>query len=164
MFSWTVVNIGEGKTLKTSWTDSISIQAPSIPSTVTLLQKIIKIGSRLARMEKYSVNTSTVLPYTVYGELAIKLISDVYSFTGDTEMSNNVNIVSPVDIKLRAIDLKVTSFIINNAIQAGNNLSVTYTVQNVGAENASQLIWKDRIFISESFFGDPITSEIEAMQ
>lgn len=111
MFSWTVVNIGEGKTLKTSWTDSISIQAPSIPSTVTLLQKIIKIGSRLARMEKYSVNTSTVLPYTVYGELAIKLISDVYSFTGDTEMSNNVNIVSPVDIKLRAIDLKVTSFI-----------------------------------------------------
>ena len=149
MFTWHVENIGEGGTLATSWTDSVYIQTAPSSIYILLIRRQVSEESRLGSMGEYSVSASVVLPFTVYGNLAFKVVVDEKDVTGDKDVTSNTKIVSPVSVQLRAIDLKVTAArVTNEDVQAGSNMYVTYTVQNVGNMDADHLVWTDMLTLS----------------
>ncbi|XP_053382669.1 uncharacterized protein LOC128549620 [Mercenaria mercenaria] len=123
--SWTVQNSGNDSPLSQMyWQDRVKLV-----SRERQLNYIEKVNG-LQPLENYRQNVSVVLPFSIYGNVAFRLVVDnIYKSTRDPSTTNNIFTLSDVEVKLRAADLTPSDNIqINEYILAGKPILVNYRV------------------------------------
>ncbi|KAL4240889.1 hypothetical protein ACF0H5_001671 [Mactra antiquata] len=147
---WTVENNGKGKTLTSTWFDSIFIKYGQNQHFNLLSEIPISNNNYLDPRQSYSRNISLYLPLTIYGSISLMARSDSYRASGDNTPSNNIYTIPSVDIDLRAVDMVLKHLEIRQNFEGEKSLQITYTVSNAGNRNIENETWTDLIYVSQS--------------
>ncbi|WDD36491.1 CARDB domain-containing protein (plasmid) [Nostoc sp. UHCC 0926] len=169
--SYTVTNLGIGETDRDTWTDTIWLtRDKNRPSPTNKERKsedilltsvghngVLKVG------EKYSAQIDVTLPSQITGEWYISAWSDAYNVVLEdtldintnpddpTELDNNNYKARPISILLTPPpDLVVTTVVPTTQAVGGQPFSVSWTVQNQGANGIAASNWVDNVYLSDS--------------
>ena len=144
---YTVSNVGEHVTHDNRWTDAFYLnQSPNLNGAVQLGSKIH--NGQLDTNAQYVDSLNVILPNNWSGD------GYLIGFTDATdqivEMNSNANNlkITPVSVSLPLpCDLTVTQPDFPQSAIAGENISVSWTVRNIGANTAQGNI-KDAVYLS----------------
>ena len=168
---YTVTNLGIGETDRDSWTDTIWLtRDKNRPSPTNregkaediLLTSVGHNGS-LKVGDKYETQIDVTIPGQVTGEWYITAWSDAYNIVLEDTLDINANPDDPTELdnnnyKARPItilltpppDLVVTTVTPTTQAIGGQPFSVSWTVQNQGANGIAQSNWVDNVYLSDS--------------
>lgn len=168
---YTVTNLGIGETDRDSWTDTIWLtRDKNRPSPANreggaediLLTNVGHNGS-LKVGEKYEAQVDVIIPGQISGEWYITAWSDAYNVVLEdtfdintnpddpTELDNNNYKARPITILLTPPpDLVVTTVAPTTQAVGGQPFSVSWTVQNQGANGIAASNWVDNVYLSDS--------------
>ncbi|WP_422665759.1 CARDB domain-containing protein (plasmid) [Anabaena sp. PCC 7938] len=168
---YTVTNLGIGETDRDSWTDTIWLtrdkNRPSPTNSEGNAEDILltNVGhSGLLKVgEKYEAEVNVLIPGQITGEWYITAWSDAYNVVLEdtfdintnpddpTELDNNNYKARPITILLTPPpDLVVTSVTPTTQAVGGQPFSVSWTVQNQGANGIATSNWIDQVYLSDS--------------
>ncbi|MCB0306789.1 MAG: cadherin-like domain-containing protein, partial [Calditrichaeota bacterium] len=150
---WSVRNSGSGAVLGSSWRDDLYVShLPAFDPDSALL-----VGSKprsfdLPPDSVYVAEASVTLPNGIQGDYYLFAIADGGNtiFEHDQEGNNRLRSSGAAQIQLSPwADLIVTNVDIPDSANVGQQLRLTYTVQNDGAVKTRSSVWQDRIYVSE---------------
>ncbi|MBL0061277.1 MAG: pre-peptidase C-terminal domain-containing protein [bacterium] len=145
---WLVENIGAGVTAVSNWYDAFYLsQNVTLDPTDTRIATFARNGA-LASLDSYPVNLTGDLPYFASGNYYLIAKADnsgsVYEHTGE---SNNIA-TWPISIFLPPpSDLIVTNVSLPDSANAGDVVTITYTLENVSGNQAAGVM-RDAIYFS----------------
>ncbi|MEH2565659.1 CARDB domain-containing protein [Bradyrhizobium sp. AZCC 2289] len=148
--SWRVANVGTSGTVASTWKDRVVLSADAVfdPSDI-VLGDVTHNGS-LAPGENYVGQATLQLPNGVSGQFSILVVSDIGGQVYEKGLTQNNTGVSINQIAVApapSADLAVTQIVAPAGGVPGQQLDVTWTVQNVGA-GAALAPWVDRVYLS----------------
>ena len=156
--SWTIDNLGPGKTLETFWTDSVYMSEDQVlDGGDRLLGSLGRNGKLESGVGYTTPSTPFNLPIGVFGDFYIFVRTDTYNqvFEHAFESNNTGFDAIPLRINLTPPpDLVVSSVIAPDNALANHILTVTYQVANEGASVTPNPSWLDRLYLST----DPVLS------
>jgi subtilase family serine protease len=175
--TFTVSNVGDGRTSATSWVDSIFLSDDEVfDYNFTSSESVLRVNERLVGTsehigalepgESYSTTTRIRLPDDAIGDRYVFVYTDipggskqsiggeVYEFNQDldnwTGRAIAITLTPPPD-------LVVTSVVPPPAAQSGERVDLSWTVENRGPGGTRATRWRDVAYISE-------TPEFDALQ
>ncbi|XP_076095373.1 uncharacterized protein LOC143066264 [Mytilus galloprovincialis] len=150
--SWKVQNIGEGKTLISRWTDTLSaVIVSNYGSKYTLGQFYGGSDHRLSHNKSYVINQELVLPPYVYGKVYFLINIDYFSQTADDNSNNNIKITPIVNVPLKSPDLYIYKLnVISDEVYSGSPLEIECSIGNRGVSIKSNQRWFQTIIISST--------------
>ncbi len=165
VISYTVTNSGANSTTENYWRDKIYLS----PTETFNLQTAKEVGNyyrsgNLAMNSSYSPQVRITIPDNIWGTWYFFVQTDaqnnVFEYLGDTNniaaCSHATEILYP-DLELASIQLNATQLI------AEENISLSWTVKNVGTGKITSTNITDEIFISSSaVFGAGTLTSIAA--
>ena len=162
--TYTVTNLGVGATLVNGWTDTIWLSAGKIrpnPNNGDILLASVAHTGSLVVDGGYDQTVDVTIPQELAaGIYYIIPWVDPYGVVLQTELAVNTNPDDPSQIQndnykaqtvqvLGALpDLTVTNVVGPAQIEAGNPVTIAWTVQNIGLADAEQGGWGDRVYLS----------------
>ena len=156
--SWTIDNLGPGKTLETFWTDSVYMSEDQVlDGGDRLLGSLGRNGKLESGVGYTTPSTPFNLPIGVFGDFYIFVRTDTYNQVFEHAFeTNNIGFDAiPLRINLTPPpDLVVSSVIAPDNALANHILTVTYQVANEGASVTPNPSWLDRLYLST----DPVLS------
>ena len=146
----TVTNVGKHATRSDKWSDTYYLS----PSTVLNTQTATKLGSKthvgaLPVGGKYTNEVSFKIPPTLQGNFMLFVVSDAAN-TITEENENNSGCI-PVYVNGSAdtpADLEISGITAPSVITAGDDITISYQLANVGAFTANGTI-NDVIYLSK---------------
>ena len=149
---WTVENEGTGGTLVGAWHDRIYLSQNIAynPSLSTLLGSSYYNGGPLDPDSSYTKNQTVTLPQGIFGRYYIHVVTDVHDRVFEYALENNNDLTSdsmtvfltpPVDLVVPTVS---TVAIADNREQ----ITVQWTVQNIGGSVTPQSRWSDRVYLT----------------
>lgn len=106
------------------------------------------VGDYLSINEIYNKSINVDLPENIFGEYYFYVISN-YAGLFEGTYSNNILRSDPINIVLRPpADLTVTSLNVPESAIASQDISITWTVENIGNNPPLTDQWKDKVYIS----------------
>ncbi|MBA2747004.1 MAG: hypothetical protein H0U44_12325, partial [Flavisolibacter sp.] len=149
---WETKNIGKGGTLNQGWVDAVYLSKDAIlePATDYLLGTVPN-PSELGVANSYVQMASFILPKGIDGAFYVFVVTNQYDQLIELNKTNNTLISSTTTtIKLTPPpDLKVTSIIPPNVAFSGQNVNVTWRVDNAGTGSTQASYWIDRLYLSK---------------
>jgi Subtilase family/SdrD B-like domain/CARDB/RTX calcium-binding nonapeptide repeat (4 copies) len=148
--SWTVANLGAGKTNINYWYDSFYLSTDTTISANDISLGSVYHAGELEANATYNASATFTLPIDLTGtyNLLVRTDSNNYVLEGALESNNDRANVSSTTIALSAVpDLVVQSVDAPAQGIAGQSISLTWTIANNGA-NASQN-WYDAVYLSQ---------------
>jgi len=153
LVDWTVVNLGNGDTAVSQWSDRLIISKDAVvgngDDVILFTQSHVGL---LNPAGQYSVDDRLVqLPFTLDpGNYSLFLISDISNqvFESPTGEANNINSALPITVTRQTADLRVMSVTSPSAAISGQGLIVSWTVQNMSVTAPNSNTWTDTIYIS----------------
>ncbi len=147
----TVVNNGAHATRQDKWSDVYYLS----PSSILDMSKATKIGSKthvgkLAVGQSYTNNLTFTLPQSITGSYMLFAVTDGGNAIVETNEEDNSKSI-PVFINgqhTRPADLIVFNIVAPSSIQAGENMTISYDVSNIGEYTAAGEL-RDAIYFSE---------------
>jgi parallel beta-helix repeat protein len=159
---WNNLNIGNGDVLNIGWGTRVLLSTSSTfdPNNVTLLATVN--DNSLPSSDTSSHQVSVVLPNGISGQYYIYVETDYNTDIYETNENNNVNTLGiSLAINLAPwIDLTPTMLQPQSTTNAGNALSVNYTIKNDGTTTAQGLSWQDKIYLSSNSTWNPSTAQL----
>lgn len=159
LVEWLVTNIGEGEVKETQkWTDMIEIFLVENGKFRSLLKTSVSIeGKRLAPNGNYQARTEVVLPLKLFGEASVQVIVNqrdtLYESTlDDNKLTSFFTILPPDTPDLSLLSLELSK----NEILTGQELLVSYTVENEGNSDLTPTAWNDDVRIMSAASGNQI--------
>ncbi len=157
---WTVSNSGQGPTNAANWKDRISM-FPSAQSSGGSVAEVDNI-SFLNAGESYIASAAVKVPRGYVGSYKIGVKTDQYGALNEENTTNNA---LTRDIMLSAPplpDLIVNNVQAPNVVYAGEPVSITWTVENIGdaAAAATTAAWRDRVYLSTDETFSPGTDRL----
>ncbi len=143
---WTVTNTGQGPTNTPQWTDSLYIgTSPTSLSGAAFLQSTQSV-SALNPGESYTASAIVKVPRGYNGAYHFLVKSDSYGDLNEENPNNNLR-SNPVQINIPPLpDLIVETVQAPDEVFAGQEISINYTVRNIGTGDAGYR--RDRIYFS----------------
>jgi hypothetical protein len=159
--SYTVKNIGEGKTLMSSWYDMLYISDDNILSNEDIvLTPNNKHSGPLAPGEEYTKTLNVFLPNGISGEYYFIAETDWKYKVYDADRPNNLRNSEPISISLSpSPDIVVDTIIVKEEYTAGQPDSVHYKISNTGQADIGNITWYDYIYLSV----DPILNSFDKL-
>ncbi len=141
--SWTVVNDGD-TTFTWSWTDELSLSTngtfetgPSIIASVDTQDSVPLLPG-----QEYTITETIAIPDTIRynhigaaGERYLVLNTNRFQDVTESDYANNIHVV-PITILPPEVDLVPTDHTLPSTVAAGDSLSFSWTVDNLGSEDA----------------------------
>ncbi len=156
LVNWTVVNQGLGDTIRARWTDRVYLSNsetfdPNHDRLLASFQKTFPAGTLLAKDGQYSRSELVAIPFDLVGDFKLYVVTDYNNEVFEAaEEANNISEGIPLSITRETPDLRVTSVLADtNAVTTGQ-LSVTWTVQNVGSGATNVNWWEDDVYLSSN--------------
>ncbi|MDA8746284.1 hypothetical protein N9N28_16795, partial [Rubripirellula amarantea] len=165
-----VTNQGVGVTIPNSWTDQIwltrDVDRPNTARGDRLLKSVTHRGE--LEVGEFYENVVTVnLPAFTEGQFYITVFSDPYNRVFENQFATNLNPDAPNDIdgnnfKATPItvlltppaDLQVTDVTADSVATGGEQVTVSWRVENRGTAPTDRERWADAIYISDDEFLD----------
>ena len=140
-----MLNTGAGTTFSSTWRDAIIITSLQNGSA-TQLQRDIHYGM-LFPGQNYTISFEMNLEKAVIGNYVLRIQTDVDQRIMEENEDNNI-FINRLTIPAVYVDLFVYNVTSNieQSIVAGNQLEITYFVQNIG-NGLAQRYWTDAIYI-----------------
>ena len=162
--SYTVTDLGSGPTLSDSWTDAVWLtrdKTRPIPANGDILLTQVAHSGGLALDAGYDETLSVTLPINLDpGTYYITPWTDMYSVVLQTELAVNVNPDDPnnfqndnykaaqIAILAPLPDLVVTSMTAPTQATGGDDVTVNWTVANLGNGVAQPIGWIDTVYLT----------------
>ena len=149
--TWAVHNLGKVAATG-SWTDMLVLTRDAITgnSDDIILARIPHEGG-LSVGEFYSAEAKVDIPLSLYGDYRLAVIADVDGRVREPDSrGNNIRLSAPVDIIPRYADVVVHDVKLPENIHAGDNISISWQVQNQGQVATDAHQWLDRIYLSRT--------------
>ena len=164
--SYTVTNLGDagGTTLVNTWTDSVWLtrdKTRPIPAKGDILLAQVQHTGALGPKAGYDNSVTVTLPVDLApGTYYVTPWTDLYSVVLQDSLAVNVNPDDPNNLnsenyKARAIqvlaplpDLVVTQLTAPKQAQGGDNITVSWTVENAGNGVAQPTGWIDTVYLT----------------
>jgi subtilase family serine protease len=151
-FSWTVANQGIGATLNTVWNDEVYLS----PTANFVKANSTRIGAfthtdALAVGGSYSQTQNIVIPNTAQGNYYVFVLTDANDNVEECGAANDNNSGGSstiFNVSNSLPDLTVSNFAFANSFIAGQNVNVTWTVNNSGTAAAQNSSWGDSVYFS----------------
>lgn len=149
-FTWTVKN-----TLTASaaadWTDAVYLSADAVldNSDVLVLTESVAAQTPLAGGASYTVSRTAAVPTAAGTYRYVLFAADRNGSQGEANDANNT---FAVPVTVRGPDLTVASVVAPPAARSGEPFTLTWTVTNTGAADATGT-WTDRVSTSKDRFG-----------
>lgn len=152
VISWTVFNQGTGATLNTVWNDEVYLSPTATfdRASSTRIGAFTHTGA-LAVGGSYSQTQNIVIPNTAQGNYYVFVLTDANDYVEECGAANSNNDGgSPTifNVSNSLPDLTVGSFALANNFIAGQNVNVTWTVNNSGTAAAQNSSWGDSVYFS----------------
>lgn len=149
--SWTVTNVGEGRTLANSWQDAIYLSADQIyQSGQDIRVNSSRHDGALNPDQSYTRSVAATLPNGVSGDFYVIGRTDTALVAQDNDALNNLVVsTGMIHVSLTPwADLAVTAIIAASEDTAGQPTSVQWTVQNIGPAATPVTRWYDAVYLS----------------
>ncbi len=162
--SYTVTNLGSGPTLEDSWTDAVWLtrdKTRPIPASGDILLTEVPHSGGLALHAGYDQTLTVTLPDNLDpGTYYITPWTDMFSVVLQNELSVNVNPDDPnnlesdnykaaqIDVLAPLPDLVVTSLTAPAQANGGDDIKVSWTVENEGNGPAQPTGWIDTVYLT----------------
>ncbi|MEZ4804768.1 MAG: CARDB domain-containing protein [Bacteroidia bacterium] len=154
---WDITNIGEGSQYLTYVTDKIYLSRHNMyhPDSVTFLGQH-SYSLALSPGDTVHTSKSITIPNGTTGNRYFFVHSDANnSIFENSRDSNNYARSNSMDVKLAPYpDLKPTAITTVDSTEAGQTISLTYSILNQGIRSAVKG-WKDKLFISKDSIFNP---------
>ena len=148
----TIANIGKNATRTDKWSDTYYLSA----STVLNVNTATKIGSKthVGKLEvdaTYTNEVSLNIPANMQGNFMLFVVSDASDAITEMDENNNVKSI-PVYVNGSVdtpADLAITNINAPSSIKAGNDVTISYQLSNVGEFTANGTL-NDVIYLSKN--------------
>jgi RHS repeat-associated protein len=152
---WVVNNTGNASTTARTWYDQIYLSADTIIDGADVLLGTVPNASYLDIAEGYTSKAKVTLPTGLEGSYHILVRTDAYqqisegAGEGDNVTSSAVLDIQPIPLS-ELSDLAVVSVAAPSQALSGQNMSITYTIDNAGqaAITGNSTVWVERISMS----------------
>ncbi len=143
---WTVTNNGTGPTNAPQWKDALYIgTSPTSTSGATKLAEPSSITA-LNPGESYTATATVKIPRGISGAYYFHVRTNSNSAVNETSTANNL-LSRPVTVNVPPLpDLTVETVQAPDEVFAGQPISISYTIRNIGTDDANAR--KDRIYLS----------------
>ncbi|MEI6445074.1 MAG: CARDB domain-containing protein, partial [Nostocales cyanobacterium ELA583] len=147
---WKIKNQGTGDSIVTNWSDRIVASSDSILGDADdiILANFTHTGL-LGANETYTQTENIELPFNLEGDYQLFVITDsnnsVYESSNEENNSSNS---FPVTIYRQTPDLQVTGINLPATAQSGQPITLSWTVENLGAGRTNSNYWYDDVYLS----------------
>jgi hypothetical protein len=148
--NWKVFNSGQGNTFSTGWTDAIYLSTDSTLE-FRIDKELTKVAnfSSLESGNSYNQSAEVILPHGISGKYYVFICSDFYNQVEETNNKNNVSAPTPILVDLTPPpDLKVKTVAYPFNAFSGQEINLSWIVENTGDGNTMVSNWKDAVFCS----------------
>ena len=147
----TIQNVGENATRSNKWSDTYYLSQNSVLNTGTA----VKLGSKvhvgiLGVDGRYTNEVSFQIPPSLQGNYMLFVVTDAAGAITEVDENNNSKRI-PVYVNGSAdtpADLIVTDIDVSSTIKAGEDVTISYNLANIGEYSASGTI-NDVIYLSD---------------
>ncbi|MGP0104360.1 CARDB domain-containing protein, partial [Rhodoblastus sp.] len=149
--SWVVTNQGVGGTpVASGWTDNIVLSASGVPgASDNIVLASVEDPNGLAPGASYTQSAVVNLPITLAGgAYSLFVVADANSGVTEANPTASVSTATPVNVVQSLAELDVTAISAPGAATAGNQVSVGWTVDNVGVAATNASYWFDDVYLS----------------
>ncbi len=153
--TWTVENAGGGGTSVPAWHDEVFLSdAPTFDASAATSLGRARNVSYLNPGESYSSRATVDLPQGIQGTFYVHVVADASRRGGgeiaEPDEENNVSEGAALEVTLTPFaDLQVTNIVAPDNAFSGDEIDISWTVQNEGSGQTDVPDWFDSIFLSE---------------
>jgi PKD repeat protein len=151
--TYSVQNSGEANVSSQSWTDDIYISSSSVfdESTAMLIGSVSN-SSDLSVNASYANSINVKIPEAIYDNYYIYVYCNKDESISEYENTySNISAGNAINILLTPpANLVPTALSCASTANSGEDISVSWTVANNGANAPYELLWNDKIYISTS--------------
>jgi Ca2+-binding RTX toxin-like protein len=154
-FTWTVLNQGTGDSNATSWIDRLTLSRNGVigDSDDYRLAEISRSVGTLQAGGTYTRTEDITLPFELIGDYNLFVTTDSSSlndvYEADKE-GNNTSVARPITINRLTPDLAAQSVTGVDTAVAGSNISVGWSVKNIGEGLTNADYWYDSVYLSKN--------------
>ena len=148
--SWTVQNQGQDATTANYWFDEVYFSLDNIlgnEDDVYLTSVYQDQSSVLAANDSYTTTQEIYLPNYVVGNGYLLVKTDAYNNQLETSGTDNTQAIA-FNVTVPETNLVITDFTAPKTAQAGQEITLSWTVQNLGSEATTLDYWYDRLYFS----------------
>lgn len=153
---WTVTNQGSQPTLTPRWIDRVYLAtSATLDGSETVLAGRRHTGT-LVPTADYSHSIDVLLPLDASGAYHLILVTDAGGVVFEQGLDGNNQVSIPITVNSVPLpDLVVTQTDGASAAVSGQDIAVTWTVQNQGTGPTLTAEWQDNVYLSPDPFLDP---------
>jgi len=153
--SYVIKNQGAGSSANNTWNDRVYLSFDN--ELQTGVDHFVGTFSNLSALEpgeSYTRSINTTLPQGISGNYFVLILTGDGITYPEAIASNNLGMnTTPMLISLSPTpDLQVTQIVMPDNAFSGQQLSLSWSVENQGDAPTAQSIWRDRIFFSADTF------------
>ncbi|MFN3151569.1 CARDB domain-containing protein [Bremerella sp.] len=147
---WIVSNAGTGPTNATYWDDQVYLSTDPFWDPGDYRLGTSRNPSYLQDGDSYRASLTATLPRGIDGDYYVIVLADVFNRVWEYGSENdNENSSTSFEVQLTPPpDLQVTSVQAPTSAFSGQEVQVSWTVSNEGANATNQSRWRDRVYIS----------------
>ncbi|MCP4581985.1 MAG: hypothetical protein GY839_10225 [candidate division Zixibacteria bacterium] len=165
--SWIVINQGIGATKVSSWYDGVYLSHDQVIDGNDYVLESYRNESILKEDSTYSMAISPEIPLGLSGSYYVIVETDknddVYEYVNENNNSTTTQDIFQVIIPEPG-NLVVTSIDAPDSVIAGEEITISWTVENVDTLNDVSGLWTDAVYLSEDTlwnFDDPLIGTAE---
>jgi subtilase family serine protease len=148
---WTVTNQGTGDTIANFWRDRLIVSTNSTLGDEDDLDLAIfdSTADILNPGGSYTRNELVTIPFELEGDYQLFVVTDANNqvYEAEAEDNNTANIL-PLTVSRKTPDLKVTQIPVPNTATSGQELTLSWTVQNFGTAKTNTNYWYEQVYLS----------------
>jgi len=148
--SWTVQNQGQEATTANYWYDEVYFSLDNVlgnEDDVYLTSVYQDQSSVLAANDSYTTTQEIYLPNYVVGNGYLLVKTDAYNHQLETSGTDNSQAIA-FNVTVPEINLAITNFTAPETAQGSQEITLSWTVQNLGSEVTTLDYWYDRLYFS----------------
>ncbi|MBE9216279.1 carboxypeptidase regulatory-like domain-containing protein, partial [Plectonema cf. radiosum LEGE 06105] len=148
--NWTVKNEGTGNSIATSWNDQVILSVDTeVGNDDDIKLNWFTHEGLLDAEDSYNRNGLVEIPFNLVGDYNLFVVTDVNNAVYEAAEDNNNSTAQPITITRQTPDLQVTEVTVNSATGLTvEDLTVNWTVQNLGAGQTNSNFWYDKVYLS----------------
>jgi len=149
-FSWTVRNQGVGTTPSDRWFDAVYLSEDNEVSSSDVLMFTNENNKELTSGEAYEVQAEIQIPSNITGDRYLIIATDIRNDIYEHEAEDNNELVQSLTIEpVFPSDLVLQNVSIPESAVAGEDVTISWTIKNVGDNPASGRI-REGIYVTTS--------------
>jgi hypothetical protein len=148
--SWTVQNQGQEATTANYWYDEVYFSLDNVlgnEDDVYLTSVYQDQSSVLAANDSYTTTQEIYLPNYVVGNGYLLVKTDAYNHQLETSGTDNSQAIA-FNVRVPEINLAITNFTAPETAQGSQEITLSWTAQNLGSEVTTLDYWYDRLYFS----------------